>query len=110
MISSIVKLLSDRSEKVREAATNTLSDIYNSTDQQIRERIHIDLRRYKTPRLIIKKFEQMITVSDKDGAESVAKDLRRKSIWYTYIVKKNITIPTEIIGMYKTNLLINGDL
>lgn len=41
VIPSIVKLLSDPSEKVRETALNTLADIY----RHVGERLRIDLQR-----------------------------------------------------------------
>ncbi|XP_076292995.1 CLIP-associating protein isoform X3 [Lasioglossum baleicum] len=60
VIPSIVKLLSDPSEKVRETAMNTLADIY----RHVGERLRVDLqRKHNVPQakmlLLIDKFDQL---------------------------------------------------
>ncbi|XP_077268747.1 CLIP-associating protein isoform X5 [Temnothorax americanus] len=65
VIPSIVKLLSDPSEKVRETALNTLADIY----RHVGERLRIDLqRKHNVPQakmlLLIDKFDQLKAAGD----------------------------------------------
>ncbi|XP_015172420.1 PREDICTED: CLIP-associating protein 1 isoform X9 [Polistes dominula] len=65
VIPSIVKLLSDPSEKVRETALNTLTDMY----RHIGERLRVDLqRKHNVPQakllLLIKKFDQLKASGD----------------------------------------------
>ncbi|XP_076390256.1 CLIP-associating protein isoform X5 [Megachile rotundata] len=65
VIPSIVKLLSDPSEKVRETALNTLADIY----RHVGERLRVDLqRKHNVPHakllLLIEKFDQMKAAGD----------------------------------------------
>ncbi|KAL6261875.1 hypothetical protein P5V15_006959 [Pogonomyrmex californicus] len=65
VIPSIVKLLSDPSEKVRETALNTLADIY----RHVGERLRVDLqRKHNVPQakmlLLIEKFDQLKAAGD----------------------------------------------
>ncbi|XP_034191643.1 CLIP-associating protein isoform X3 [Osmia lignaria lignaria] len=65
VIPSIVKLLSDPSEKVRETALNTLADIY----RHVGERLRVDLqRKHNVPHakllLLIEKFDQLKAAGD----------------------------------------------
>ncbi|XP_015439234.1 PREDICTED: CLIP-associating protein 1-A isoform X1 [Dufourea novaeangliae] len=65
VIPSIVKLLSDPSEKVRETAMNTLADIY----RHVGERLRVDLqRKHNVPQakllLLIEKFDQLKAAGD----------------------------------------------
>ncbi|XP_011264212.1 CLIP-associating protein 1 isoform X3 [Camponotus floridanus] len=65
VIPTIVKLLSDPSEKVRETALNTLADIY----RHVGERLRIDLqRKHNVPQakmlLLIEKFDQLKAAGD----------------------------------------------
>ncbi|KAL2713664.1 clip-associating protein [Vespula squamosa] len=65
VIPSIVKLLSDPSEKVRETALNTLTDMY----RHVGERLRVDLqRKHNVPQakllLLIKKFDQLKASGD----------------------------------------------
>ncbi|XP_024877951.1 CLIP-associating protein 1-A isoform X7 [Temnothorax curvispinosus] len=65
VIPSIVKLLSDPSEKVRETALNTLADIY----RHVGDRLRVDLqRKHNVPQakmlLLIDKFDQLKAAGD----------------------------------------------
>ncbi|XP_043252591.1 CLIP-associating protein 1-A-like isoform X1 [Colletes gigas] len=65
VIPSIVKLLSDPSEKVRETSLNTLADIY----RHVGERLRVDLqRKHNVPQpklmLLIEKFDQLKAAGD----------------------------------------------
>ncbi|KAL0107128.1 hypothetical protein PUN28_015567 [Cardiocondyla obscurior] len=65
VIPSIVKMLSDQSEKVRETALNTLADIY----RHVGERLRVDLqRKHNVPQakmlLLIEKFDQLKAAGD----------------------------------------------
>ncbi|KAL6443677.1 hypothetical protein ACFW04_001644 [Cataglyphis niger] len=65
VIPSIVKMLSDPSEKVRETALNTLADIY----RHVGERLRVDLqRKHNVPQakmlLLIEKFDQLKAAGD----------------------------------------------
>nr|XP_012220603.1 PREDICTED: CLIP-associating protein 1-A isoform X2 [Linepithema humile] len=65
VIPSIVKLLSDPSEKVRETALSTLADIY----RHVGERLRVDLqRKHNVPQakmlLLIEKFDQLKAAGD----------------------------------------------
>ncbi|XP_017798560.1 PREDICTED: CLIP-associating protein 1-A isoform X1 [Habropoda laboriosa] len=65
VIPSIVKLLSDPSEKVRETALNTLADMY----RHVGERLRVDLqRKHNVPQakllLLIEKFDQLKASGD----------------------------------------------
>ncbi|XP_076182607.1 CLIP-associating protein isoform X1 [Ptiloglossa arizonensis] len=65
VIPSIVKLLSDPSEKVRETSLNTLADIY----RHVGERLRVDLqRKHNVPQpkliMLIEKFDQLKAAGD----------------------------------------------
>ena len=65
VIPSIVKLLSDPSEKVRETALNTLADMY----RHVGERLRVDLqRKHNVPQakllLLVEKFDQLKAAGD----------------------------------------------
>ncbi|CAL7941326.1 unnamed protein product [Xylocopa violacea] len=65
VIPSIVKLLSDPTEKVRETALNTLADIY----RHVGERLRVDLqRKHNVPQakllLLIERFDQLKAAGD----------------------------------------------
>lgn len=65
VIPSIVKLLSDPTEKVRETALNTLADIY----RHVGERLRLDLqKKHNVPQakwlLLIEKFDQLKAAGD----------------------------------------------